>query len=99
MQDFSVERTIIKRLFEQNPDLYNYKIPKGVFVKYKGRYYCWTYLINNLLLLTPEMLQTFGLRSGEKLLSIRGSNIALVMGVKGPLIEHANNSDMFIQSY
>lgn len=44
-------------------------------------------------------MMAFGLRSNDKLLSIRGSNKAIVMGVNGPILEIANNSDKLIPEY
>ncbi|MDY0098106.1 MAG: hypothetical protein RBR81_02795 [Bacteroidales bacterium] len=94
-----IEKTIIKGIFEQNPGFNNPKTCEGEFVKYKSRFYCWADLKRNLLYLTPEMLKTFGLKPNDRLLSIRGSYIAFVMGAKGPIIDTANKSVKYIREY
>jgi hypothetical protein len=94
-----IEKSNINGLFEQCPLLYDYKNNEGEFVKYKGRFYCWVNLDNNTITLSQEMMKTLDLKVGDKLLSIRGSDIAFVMGVKGPLIERAKKSDKFIEEY
>jgi hypothetical protein len=40
--------------------------------------------------LPPAALAAFEVQAGERLLSIRGSNLAFVMGLKGRIIEYAN---------
>jgi hypothetical protein len=44
-------------------------------------------------------MELFGVRPGDKLLSIRGSNIAFVLAVKGPIIEAANRYNGVIEEY
>ncbi|ASA20744.1 hypothetical protein [Paenibacillus donghaensis] len=74
-----------------NPDLASYERPEGHFVSYKGRKYCWlTISEDRTLTLTEEMLKILDIGPGTRLLSIRGSCYAFVMGAKGPLLERAN---------
>ena len=94
-----IEKSNINGLFKQNPQLYDYKINEGEFVKYKGRLYCWINLNHDLITLSNDIFKTLDLKIRDKLLSIRGSDIAFVMGVKGPLIERANLSDKEIEIY
>lgn len=94
-----IERSDLSGLFRQNPLLHDYKISEGEFVKYKGRLYCWINLNQDLITLSNNILKILDLKIGDKLLSIRGSDIAFVMGVKGPLIERANLSDKEIEIY
>ncbi len=89
----------LRGLFGQYPDLYNCKIQAGDFVKYKGRLYGWISLNDHIIKLTPSMLTILDLKVGDRLLSIRGSNLAFVMGVKGPLIEMANQTDQVIEIF
>ena len=78
-------------ILEENPLLKNYELHEGEFVMYKGRFYCWLSITHQgVLRLSEEILKTFSIKRGDRLLSIRGSNLALGMGVKGPLIELAN---------
>mgnify|MGYP006308213043 CR=1 FL=1 len=41
------------------------------------------------LLFTPEILEAFGIRPGDKILALRGSNLALSYAVRGPIVEEA----------
>ncbi|MBN2695882.1 hypothetical protein JXR93_14575, partial [bacterium] len=76
------------------------KIDEGEFIKYKGRVYCWLSITTEgKIVLTENILSELSLKKGDKLLSIRGSNIAFVMGVKGPLIEKGNNFEGEIKEF
>lgn len=87
-------------ILEENPKLNNYELREGEFAKYKGRLYCWLSITHDgVLRLSEEILKTFSVKKGDRLLAIRGSNIALGMGVKGPLIEQANKYTGEIPNY
>ncbi|WP_438432096.1 hypothetical protein [Gorillibacterium sp. sgz500922] len=74
-----------------NPDLARYEREEGLFVGYKGRKYAWlTIGEDGVLSLSGEMLKVLKIGPGSRLLSIRGSCYAFVMGAKGPLLERAN---------
>ena len=84
-----IEQSAIPVLAE-NPDLANYKIAEGTTIKFKGRLYSWTRIRGRgQMTLPPHTLDTFQIKPGDHLLSIRGSNVGFVMGVKGPIIEKA----------
>lgn len=86
-----LESSKLGHILTDNPDLLNYQIPEGEFVKYKGRSYCWvTISEKGMIQLTPDMLAFLHLKIGMELLSIRSSNIAFTMGATGPLLEKAN---------
>jgi len=85
-----MERSVMKGVFEENPPLGTYRTAEGECVRYKGRLYCWvTVGEGGTLSLGDGTLRSFSLERGGRLLSIRGSNLAFVMGAKGPLIAHA----------
>lgn len=95
-----MERSIMKGLFEENPSLGKYKTPEGECVRYKGRLYCWmTVREGGTLSLGDGTMSAFSLKRGDNLLSIRGSNVAFVMGAKGPLIAHAKAFKGLIPQY
>jgi hypothetical protein len=94
-----IETSLIKGLFDAFPALKEFKTMEGEFVRFKGRNYCWIALSRNTIRLTPGMLSSLDIKPGDKLLSIRGSNIAFVMGAKGPLIEKAGNSELQIEIF
>ena len=85
-----LEHSEISNVLEKNPDLAQFQMDEGEVVKFKGRLYCWVGLRGKGLIVLPaHTREAFNVKSGDALLSIRGSNIAFVMGVKGPIIEKA----------
>lgn len=81
-------------ILDDNPQLLEYTLPCGSFVKYKGRSYCWTEISETgKIALTKEMMKFLSVEPGTELLSIRSSDIAFTMGAKGPLLEKAENYD------
>lgn len=63
-------------------------VPAGTFLPYKGRHYAWVPLAADGSIYLPEQALSFlKLKSGDRLMSIRSSDISFTMGVKGPLIE------------
>lgn len=79
-------------VLREMPQLCNYNTKEGDFIKYKGRLYCWHGITGDgQLTLSEGVMKTLGLGIGNKLLSIRSSNIAFCMGLKGELIERAEN--------
>ena len=85
-----LEESAISQVLTNNPELTKFQIEEGRTIKFKGRLYGWARIHDNGLLILPaHTLATFQIKPGDCLLSIRGSDIAFVMGVKGPLIEKA----------
>jgi hypothetical protein len=95
-----MEKSIFNNVFLQYNDLGDYKTKEGDFFQYKSRKYTWV-IINNegKIFLNKNILNTLCLNINDKLLSIRSSNIAFMMGVKGPLINEANNYNGIINMY
>ena len=59
-------------------------------MKFKGRFYCWVGLREHgEMILPPNTLDTYAIKPGDYLLTIRGSDIAFDFAVKGPIIEKA----------
>jgi hypothetical protein len=85
-----LEQSALKDLFVVHPELISNGIQEGTFIKYKGRLYCWLSISENgVLTLTRDIIEMLEISKSQKLLSIRGSDIAFVMGAKGPLIQRA----------
>ncbi len=77
-------------ILTDTPDLLNYASQYGQFIQYKGRSYCWIDITEEgQIVLTREMMDFLHLEPNMQLLSIRSSDIAFTMGVKGPLLERA----------
>ncbi len=85
-----LEPSRLNHILTENPGLQNYTAPRGEFVRYKGRFYCWVDISQaGRIVLTKAMMEFLQIRPGIELLSIRSSDIAFTMGAKGPLLEKA----------
>lgn len=63
----------------------------GRLLPYKGRSYAWLPLSREGTVQLPRRtLEDLGLKPGDRLMSIRSSDIAFTMGAKGPLVEKGN---------
>ena len=95
-----INKSIIKGLFDEHPGIYNYSLNEGDCVNYKGRLYSWSRIHpDGIIRLFPHTMEIFSVKPGDRLLSIRGSNIAFVLAVKGPIIEAANRYEGIIEEY
>jgi uncharacterized ubiquitin-like protein YukD len=95
-----LNKSKLKCILDDNPMLNNYEIEEGKLVKYKGRLYCWIKISEaGCFKVNDEILKGYSLKKGDRLLAIRGSNLAIGMGVTGPLIELANNYQGKIESF
>ena len=73
-----------------HPELADRRGRAGVPLRFKGRLYaCVAVDRRGSLRLPPGTLAAYRISTGDRLLVIRGSNIAFVMGLKGPLIDLA----------
>ena len=87
---------IIKNLPQLSSD---HEYP-GAFFPYKGRYYAWLPLSKEGTIKLPqETMRFLHLEVGNKLMSIRSSNIAFTMGAKGPLLERGRSYQGYIKTY
>jgi hypothetical protein len=85
-----LEQSPLSGILFTNPNLANYEIGEGKTVRFKGRAICWLNIsASGLIILSPEAMRTYRVNLGDYLLSIRSSNIAIGMVLKGPLIEVA----------
>lgn len=81
----------LKHILDDCISLSNYSIDSGEFIRYKGRGYSWLPISSaGVVRLTKDAMKYLNLVIGDKLMCIRSSDIAFMMGVKGPLIERAN---------
>ena len=85
-----IEQSRLSNILARNPDLAEFRIEEGKTINLGGRSMCWTTISDNdQLLLTPQMLETYGVKPGDHLLVCRGSYVGLGMMAKGPIIQEA----------
>lgn len=95
-----MKNTVMSGLFSEHPEIKNYSSEEGLCVKFKGRYYCWVKIRQDgSIRITEKTMHVFDVKPGDRLLSIRGSNVALVMAVKGPIINAAEKYEGVIEDF
>lgn len=80
----------LKNILKENPSLAGRSLKEGELISYKGRKYGWLALKENTVHLPESLLKILEIKIGDTLLSIRSSDIAFTMGVKGRLIDKAH---------
>ncbi|EJU22984.1 hypothetical protein HMPREF1143_0658 [Peptoanaerobacter stomatis] len=89
----------LKNVLEENPSLADRSLREGELITYKGRKYGWLALNKSAVYLSDDLMKMLEIKVGDKLLAIRSSDIAFTMGVKGSLIEKANDYQGIIEEF
>ena len=85
-----LEPSKLGHILTENPELREYKVEQGSFIKYKGRSYTWVDITEDgMIQLSKEMMDFLKIEPGMKLLSIRSSDIAFTMGAYDRLVEES----------
>ena len=85
----SFSRTPMTAVLQAHPELANFQLTEGAVVDYQGRTFSWVELREGVIQVPPGTLERYGVQIGDKLLVIRGSDLALGFAVRGPIIEEA----------
>jgi hypothetical protein len=72
-----------------HPELAEFRITPGQPVKHNSKTYTWVNVTDKSINVPNETLQLYGIKPGDHLLTVRGSNLALGFIVRGPIIEEA----------
>lgn len=84
-------------LLDDNPKLAGFQLAEGEIVLVAGKPCCWVKLDTDGCIVIPlESLEKFGVKTGDLLLSVRGSRLGLGFCVKGPLIDEARRQPSLI---
>ena len=89
----------LKNILKENPSLAKRSLREGELITYKGRKYGWLALNKSAVYLSDDLMKILEIKVGDKLLAIRSSDIAFTMGVKGSLIEKANDYREIIEEF
>ncbi|WP_018753928.1 hypothetical protein [Paenibacillus sanguinis] len=77
-------------IFASMPELQQFTIPEGETITFKERTFCWVYLNSSHYFTLPlHTWKQFGLKPGDKLLSLRATHLAFNNLSEGPYIEQA----------
>lgn len=72
------------------PRLRTFQMPEAMVLRAEGRPYCWTSIGEGGYITLPEQtLREYEIISGDRLLVVRGSSLALGFARKGPLVDEA----------
>lgn len=85
----SVKGSPLGVVADVHPELGEFRLPEGQAITYQGKPYCWVELRNGGINVPPQTLEMYGINIGDKLLSIRGSGLAIGFAVRGPIVEEA----------
>lgn len=84
-----LENSPLSGIILAHPDLASYEIPEGQPIRYNSKVFCWVAITNQHFLVPWETLTLYGIQKGDRLLTVRGSSLALGFIVRGPIIEEA----------
>jgi bifunctional DNA-binding transcriptional regulator/antitoxin component of YhaV-PrlF toxin-antitoxin module len=85
-----LKKSRLSFIVDSCPRLAEFQEPEGQTVEINGKPYCWVKLSKNGTITVPlETLKTYGINPDDRLLSVRGSNVALGFPVRGPIIDEA----------
>ena len=85
-----LSRSKLQHILKENQNLADRNLQEGELISYKGRKYGWLTLKNGGVRLSDSLMQTLNIKTGDKLLTIRSSDIAFTLGVRGTLIQKAH---------
>ncbi len=94
-----LSHSTLKNILKNNPSLSERYLGEGELIVYKGRKYGWLSLNEDTVHLSDNLMKILDIKTGDKLLAIRSSNIAFTMGKKGELIDRANGYKGIIEEY
>ena len=77
-------------LLDKHPDLVNFELPEGKVVENGSRLFCWVGQQCGKIKVPTQTLERYGIKIGDRLLTIRGSHLGIGFAVKGPIIKEAN---------
>ena len=89
----------LSSILMNNPELED-ENKLNTIINYKGKSFCHIKVVGKKKInLSEKILKHFGIMKGNRLLIVRGSNIAFDCLLKGPLIEVAKETDKKIDVY
>jgi bifunctional DNA-binding transcriptional regulator/antitoxin component of YhaV-PrlF toxin-antitoxin module len=89
-----LQNSMLRIILNNTPQLANYQSPEGEAIDFKGKTVCWVKMNTDGSIVVPlETLRNYGIRQGDRLLSVRGSRFALGFIVRGPIIEEAKKHE------
>ena len=92
-----LKNSALSSLLDDNPKLADFQLAEGEIILVAGKPCCWVTLDSDGFIVVPlESLKKYGVKTGDLLLSVRGSRFGLGFCVKGPLIDEAKRHPTLI---
>ena len=92
-----LKNSALSRLLDDNPKLAGFQLAEGEIILVAGKPCCWVTLGTDGCIVVPlESLKKYRVKTGDLLLSVRGSHLGLSFCVKGPLIDEAKRHSSLI---
>jgi hypothetical protein len=77
-------------VFASMPDLQQFQLPEGQTITFRERIFCWAHVNSDQYISLPlATWSEFGVKPGDKLLSMRATHLAFNNLSEGPYIEQA----------
>jgi bifunctional DNA-binding transcriptional regulator/antitoxin component of YhaV-PrlF toxin-antitoxin module len=77
-------------VLQRFPRLRTFQMPEGRVVRVEGRSFCWVSIEETgHVTLSDEALREYEILPGDRLLTVRGSGLALAFALRGPLVDEA----------
>jgi hypothetical protein len=84
-----IEETPLGEAIKKHTPLINFTMDAETPVKIGTKYYAWTVITGYGFKPGLDTLECYGIKSGDQLLVVRGSGLALGFLVRGPIVEFA----------
>jgi bifunctional DNA-binding transcriptional regulator/antitoxin component of YhaV-PrlF toxin-antitoxin module len=85
-----LEKSALRGILDGHPQLAKFQINEGEPIEIKGKTLCWVKMNKDGSITVPvSTLKKYGINPSDRLLSVRGSCLALGFIVKGPIIDEA----------
>jgi hypothetical protein len=87
----SVRRSPRGAVLNARAELGGLQVEEGELIDYAGKPYCWVRLRSGGITVRLPTLAQYGIGSGDRLLVVRGSGLAIGFAVRGPLVAEGHN--------
>jgi bifunctional DNA-binding transcriptional regulator/antitoxin component of YhaV-PrlF toxin-antitoxin module len=82
--------TPLSAVLQRFPRLRTFQMPEARVVRVEGRAFCWAGVDEGNYITLPGLtLREYGIIPGDRLLTVRGSELALGFALRGPIVDEA----------
>lgn len=83
-----IEKSELAVIINAVAGVFSHTITEYEVVEHKGRLFCWTTISDNHTITLPtNTLSKYGVNTGDKLATVRGSRLSLAFITKGPIMK------------